>query len=440
MHDWKKLEIEERVYKKAIEYISPFYFDTDQIDFESFCNDSIKYDVKTTTSLKHILFNSDWVTLDIEKMGHGLDSSDLGDEFGKKYGDRLSFKDDARSVCRDWFNEAGSIAKLIHQEQPSSKLLHVGCDNIMEADVFHQYFNDITIVDIAREQLSLAKQASPYANAVQDDVNYLNNIESNSMGVFLALRVCSSFGVNKELFISSVYRILNENATAIISIPNGYKAIDGTIIPGQIIGSNTPTICLIEPFRELVKLLNASFSSGFSGAEVTFGECEIYLVLQKRNKRTQFKLDISDFSHIPLNFYSELLPTSWLGNFYKSPQTIEGKKYATPEHYFQSQKFINHPEIMKKICNCGEPIEAKELAWTYSHLVRKDWAINRLKIMHKMVYHKFSIDQKLRKNLLLTNQREIVESSEIDKFWGRDSSGTGLNYMGKILMEVRKQL
>jgi predicted NAD-dependent protein-ADP-ribosyltransferase YbiA (DUF1768 family) len=57
-----------------------------------------------------------------------------------------------------------------------------------------------------------------------------------------------------------------------------------------------------------------------------------------------------------------------------------------------------------------------------------------------MVRLKFSTHQELRERLLATGEAELIEGNTWnDTFWGV-CKGEGQNWLGKILMEVRKEL
>ena len=70
-----------------------------------------------------------------------------------------------------------------------------------------------------------------------------------------------------------------------------------------------------------------------------------------------------------------------------------------------------------------------------------------LDIMREGVTLKFTQVEGLRKALLSTNDKELIEASPRDSFWGvgvslgnkdlRNRSKWGMNHLGKILMEVR---
>lgn len=53
---------------------------------------------------------------------------------------------------------------------------------------------------------------------------------------------------------------------------------------------------------------------------------------------------------------------------------------------------------------------------------------------------KFSQRKELKKLLLDTGYAILVEHAPLDPYWGDGGNGTGLNMLGKLLMEVRNEL
>ena len=60
--------------------------------------------------------------------------------------------------------------------------------------------------------------------------------------------------------------------------------------------------------------------------------------------------------------------------------------------------------------------------------------------MRKALFAKFTQSSHLKRRLLGTGDRELVERSPYDSFWGDGGNGTGQNWLGKLLMELRKKL
>lgn len=77
------------------------------------------------------------------------------------------------------------------------------------------------------------------------------------------------------------------------------------------------------------------------------------------------------------------------------------------------------------------------------------WDNNSDTVLERGNFLKFSQDEKLKKVLLKTGEREIVETSPNDRIWGigfntekamENVDKWGANRLGKALMRVREQL
>lgn len=127
----------------------------------------------------------------------------------------------------------------------------------------------------------------------------------------------------------------------------------------------------------------------------------------------------------------------FLSNFYPVQVYGEGRFWLTAEHYYQSEKTEKEEEKLW-VGDAFSPGEAKKRGKRI--MVRKDWDSVRLDVMKKVVLAKFSQNRLLRDRLLKTGDTELVEeNSWRDTFWGV-CNGVGENHLGKILMEVRREL
>lgn len=140
-----------------------------------------------------------------------------------------------------------------------------------------------------------------------------------------------------------------------------------------------------------------------------------------------------------IEFYSKTAAYQEFSNF--SPHGIEmhGLWYPTVEHYFQAMKFPGH-EHAEKIRLAAKPAIAKQLGRARSVPLRADWEQVKLDIMRAAVRQKFTTHAELTQLLQGTGDEELVEVAPTDYFWGRGKAGTGQNWLGKILMEVRNEL
>jgi len=128
----------------------------------------------------------------------------------------------------------------------------------------------------------------------------------------------------------------------------------------------------------------------------------------------------------------------FLSNFYPSPISINGKSYATVEHFFQASKTADENES-EPIRKATTPAMAKKLGRQCS--LRKDWNSIKEKIMLVGLTSKFNIPE-LKDKLLATGSSVIEEGNDWnDTYWGKDlKTGKGLNRLGYLLMKLRKKL
>lgn len=123
----------------------------------------------------------------------------------------------------------------------------------------------------------------------------------------------------------------------------------------------------------------------------------------------------------------------FLSNFYEHPVALSGITYRCAEGAFQAQKDPSRAEEFKDLS--GK--EAKHLG-RQVHL-NEHWNQVRLLVMDDVLHAKFE-DPELRQKLLDTGDAELIEGNTWgDRYWGV-CAGTGENNLGKLLMELRKEL
>lgn len=144
----------------------------------------------------------------------------------------------------------------------------------------------------------------------------------------------------------------------------------------------------------------------------------------------------------------------FLSNFHPAPIHLDGEEWATSEHYYQAQKSAD-PEYRRRVREARTPGKAKrlgvdpELPRRFSHsswfrkngtAFRPDWNESKVEVMRRVVRAKFGQNAELRERLLATGEAELVEDSGKDSFWGTGRDGSGTNWLGRVLMEVRAEL
>ena len=134
-------------------------------------------------------------------------------------------------------------------------------------------------------------------------------------------------------------------------------------------------------------------------------------------------------------------PYGCFSNFSQHGFELDRAWWATSEHYFQSQKFINTDRPWAdKIREATTPKEAAKMGRDRSHPLRSDWQQVKDEIMQQAVLRKFKTHADIREILLATGNELIVENSPIDYYWGCGKDGSGKNRLGEILMAVREIL
>ncbi len=167
---------------------------------------------------------------------------------------------------------------------------------------------------------------------------------------------------------------------------------------------------------------------------------------------------VSEFPPIPddgrVLFYSrDRAEFEFLSHFYPSPMVIDGVYWPTVEHFYQSQKSLDKryyaairacdtANAVKRLASVVEPGQYDKRSWFAAHrkAPRPDWNDIKLDLMRRADVAKYSQNPDLARRLLATGDAEIVEDSKRDTFWGAGRDGTGENWAGRILMEVRASL
>lgn len=126
-------------------------------------------------------------------------------------------------------------------------------------------------------------------------------------------------------------------------------------------------------------------------------------------------------------------------NFASYPIKLDGRVWPTSEHYFQAQKFKDK-KLRECVRKAKSPGEAARLGRSRKNPLRRDWDSARLNVMRKAVRAKFQQHQELAALLLSTGDAKLVEHTENDDFWGDGGDGSGKNWLGRILMEIRGEL
>lgn len=145
---------------------------------------------------------------------------------------------------------------------------------------------------------------------------------------------------------------------------------------------------------------------------------------------------------------SECLSQWWPAEF-----VLDGRTFRTAEHYMMWAKaeLFGAAELAEQVLAAGNPGAAKALGRRIEGFDEDLWAADRFEIVVTGNVAKFGQHDELRRFLLGTGDRVLVEASPVDRIWGigmaadderaeDPSRWEGANLLGFALMEARARL
>ncbi|GJE95780.1 NADAR family protein [Phanerochaete sordida] len=140
-------------------------------------------------------------------------------------------------------------------------------------------------------------------------------------------------------------------------------------------------------------------------------------------------------------FFDKSQPYYEFSNYSQHPVEHNGKSYPTAVHLFQAHKFLDtSADIAESIRVQATPKDAVDEASRHSYAQRTDWRSVNREYMDLVLDAKFAQHPALRETLLATGDKELVEASPYDDFWGYGPNKNGRNEFGKCLMKLRERL
>lgn len=115
------------------------------------------------------------------------------------------------------------------------------------------------------------------------------------------------------------------------------------------------------------------------------------------------------------------------------------------EALYQACKFPLFPSIQHEILSQKNAMLAKKVARKYESYVRQDWIDIRFRVMRWCLHIKLLQNWNIfAAELIASGNRPIVECSTKDSVWGampnNDGTLTGVNALGRLLMELRMEI
>ncbi len=129
-----------------------------------------------------------------------------------------------------------------------------------------------------------------------------------------------------------------------------------------------------------------------------------------------------------------------LSNFSSFTLIWKDCHFYTSEHAYHWEKFPHLPMLQQGIDAAPSAHEAFKIAEARKDARRPDWDDVKVDIMRDILRAKATQHEYVRRKLLATGERELVENSWRDDFWGWGPNRDGKNMLGKLWMEIRAEL
>ena len=139
--------------------------------------------------------------------------------------------------------------------------------------------------------------------------------------------------------------------------------------------------------------------------------------------------------------------------WYVAPFEVDGVDYPTAEHFMMAGKarLFGDQAALRRVLEATTPGAVKAIGREIAGFDDDAWREHRWAIVVNANMGKFSQDERLRRFLLDTGERVLVEASPVDTIWGiglaaddadmaNPAAWKGLNLLGFALMEVRAAL
>jgi len=128
-------------------------------------------------------------------------------------------------------------------------------------------------------------------------------------------------------------------------------------------------------------------------------------------------------------------------NFSAFNVDIWGQVFPTAEHAYQWKKYSkSSPDLAQQVLEAPSAYATKKISDANKDVVDALWAEEKVERMEEIVRAKLEQHEKVKSLLLETEEKEIIENSPKDYFWGIGEDGTGENNLGKLWMKLRDEV
>lgn len=125
-------------------------------------------------------------------------------------------------------------------------------------------------------------------------------------------------------------------------------------------------------------------------------------------------------------------------NFSAFAVEFDQRLWPTSEHAYQAMKFMDF-DIQEAIRAERSAHTAMKLAQSMPEKYRENWDRDKVEWMEQICRAKLQQHEYIQRKLMETGDRELIESSPIDSFWGWGPNKDGANHLGHVWMTLRDE-
>lgn len=129
----------------------------------------------------------------------------------------------------------------------------------------------------------------------------------------------------------------------------------------------------------------------------------------------------------------------YLSNFSSFDLLWKGIRFATSEHAYHWERFT-YTWHKNAIINAHSAHSAFRYAQDNKQHQRPDWDEIKVRVMRDILQAKAHQHEYVRRKLLQTGDKKLIEDSHRDPYWGWGPNADGMNILGKLWMEIRAHL
>lgn len=140
---------------------------------------------------------------------------------------------------------------------------------------------------------------------------------------------------------------------------------------------------------------------------------------------------LSNFSSFNLKWCGEVFPTS--------EHAYHWEKFRRPVIGEDDNARSARTSLARAVMHASSAHDAFQLANYWKGMRNPEWDKWKVSIMRDILFAKAGQHEYVRRKLLATGDRELIENSWRDDFWGWGPNRDGENMLGKLWMEVRAE-